>query len=78
LPYARFENCFTKILTKIPLPFGSVRRHPSFQAIDKMRKRIRAIEAFAPEEFLRDYSDAPLRSASPLRSRLPQQGSGLG
>ena len=28
------------------------------EAIDKMRKRIRAIEAFSAEEFLRDYSDA--------------------
>jgi hypothetical protein len=28
------------------------------EAIDKMRKRIRAIEEFSAEEFLRDYSDA--------------------
>jgi hypothetical protein len=28
------------------------------EALDKMRKRIRAIETFSTEEFLRDYSDA--------------------
>jgi hypothetical protein len=28
------------------------------EAIDRMRKRIRSIEAYSAEEFLRDYSDA--------------------